>query len=560
MSELIINQYLKALWRRWWVIVLVTVIAVGASLFVSRVMTPVYRASTTVMTGEDNTNPNVTLDNYVLSQRLATGYAGLATRQAILDGVVKTLGLRMDWQSLQRNVLAVPVQNSSLLEIRVSDTNPQQAAAIANEIAHQMILHSSTLTDEKDRQQRQAFTQSQLDSLQTNIDAAQASINEKQAALDNETSARAVAGLTDQIKGLQTKISDWRSQYEKLAGALPAKSASTITVVETATAPTKPVSPNILFNLLLAALAGLVLSCGGILLLEYLQAGKIRHIADIGQIRGATGLATITRIRRREARESKGLITLHSPHSPGAEQFRVLRSNVRFATSDSEPMALLVTSAGMGEGKSTVSANLAVSFAQGGKHTVLVDADLRHPTLHDLFGVKLDEGLSTLLSDPAFELGNALPDRDTTADLRNCLAELVVETSVPNLSLLPAGRAVPTNPGELLAGSSMASLLELLCRSADVVILDSPPLLPVADAAILASLPVAVMLVTEAERTSTKQLELAREALERAEANVIGCILNKASSSLETRYVYRSEYYSTSKPTRPSLRILGRRA
>src|SRR5579859_7650634 len=396
MSDWTINQYIKALWRSAWLVLLVTFVAAGASVAVSQQMTPIYRATASVMTGEDNTNPQVKMEDYVLSQRLATGYAGLAKRQVILEEVVKSLGLQMDWHTLQDNVLVAPITNTSLLEIRVTDSNPRRSAAIANEIARQLVLHSATLSNEEDLRQRQTFTQSQLDALQSNIDSAQVSISQKQAALDTETSARAVTDLQDQIKALQAKVTDWRAEYQRLLGGMPTRSASTITIVETAAPPTEPVSPNVLFNVLLAALAGLVLSGGSVFLIEYLKSSRVRNLAELG---GAPGLGMITRMKRPTPRGAQpSLIALGEPHSLGAEQFRVIRSNVRFAWAGPEPIVLLVTSPGIGEGKSTISGNLAASFAQTGKQTILVDADMRHPSIHNLLGINNGPGLSSLLS------------------------------------------------------------------------------------------------------------------------------------------------------------------
>lgn len=541
MSNWNVNHYITAAWRWAWLILLVTVVAVSASLLVSSTMTKTYRATATVLTGEDNTNPKVTTDDYVLSQRLASGYAGLATRQIILEEVVKSLGLNTDWQSIQQNILVAPVPNTSLLDIRVSDSDPRRAAAIANEIARQLLVHSPTEVNQQDLQQRQAFTKSQLDDLQSNIQAAQASIAQKQAALDTETSARAVTDLNDQIKALQTKITGWRAEYEKLLGDMPTKSPNTMTIVQTAVPPTQPVSPNIPFNAMLAGFAGIVLSTGTVLLIEYLRAGKIYTLNELGEIAGAPGLVSITRIAKRPPAQSRGLLAVQQPHSPIAEQFRVLRSNVRFAWAASEPLVLLITSAGIGEGKSTISANLAASFARAGKQTILVDADLRHPTLHFMFGLTRELGLTSLLSRSNEANGSSKSEVKSRSQIRDDLAGALVETEIANLAVLSAGPPGPTNPGELLASPSMVELLEILRHSADVIIIDSPPTVPVSDTAVLASLDVGVLIVAESDRTSIKAVNAARESLERAQARVLGTILNKARRDTGPYYSYEPE-------------------
>jgi polysaccharide biosynthesis transport protein len=517
-------------------------------------MPPTYRASTTILTGEDNTNPQVKTEDWVLSQRLASGYAGLAKRQIILESAVKALGLQADWHTVQDNVLVAPVPNTSLLEIRVTDGDPQRAAAIANEITRQLIIQSPTMTNQLDLQQRQSFTQAQLDALQSNIQAAQAAIDQKRAALDTETSTRSVADLNDQIKALDTKVTGWRTEYERLLGEMPVKSPNTITVVETAVPPAQPVSPNILFNVMLAGLAGLVLSCGSVFLMEYLRAGTIRNLAELGRRAGGPGLAAITREHRKQLVRGASLIITDEPHSRIAEQFRVLRSNLRFAWAGPEPIVFVITSATVGEGKSTISGNLAVSFAQAGKQTILVDADLRHPTLHTMFGVGRAQGLTSLLSPP--DEAQLPAARKQSHSLSQRLAEAMVETYVPNLALVPAGPVVPTNPGELLASPEMAQLLDLMRRSVDVVIIDAPPLLPVADTAILASLPLGVVLVAESDRTSANSVSFARGVLDQAQARLLGVILNKAAATRGPYYSYPEEQESAPKSRRLSLGLL----
>lgn len=557
MSEWTANHYIKALWRWAWVIVAIVLVSMATSVVVSLVMKPVYRASATIMAGEDNTNPQVKMEDYVLSQRLATGYAGLAKRQVILEDVVRTLGLNTDWRSIQENVLVAPVQNTSLLEIRVSDSNPRRAAAIANEIARQLILHSSTLANEQDLQQRQSFAKTQLDALQSNIDSAQATIQQKQAALDTETSARAVSDLKDEIKALQIKVTDWRTEYQKLLSSASTKSPSTITVVETAAPPTKPVSPNILFNVLLAALAGLVLSCGCVMLIEYLRAGKVTTLDELSTAAQSLGLAVISNINRKKRSGPDAVLITRDPHSPIAEQFRVLRSNIRFTWGAPEPIALVITSAGVAEGKSTISANLAASFAQAGKQTILVDADLRHSSLHSILGLsEPTTGLTSLLTSEGTLPTASLDVADGIRQFREQVDEALIETSIPNLTLLAAGPAAGINPGELLASPRMVKLVDLLQESADVVIIDTPPLLAVTDTALLASLSVGVVLIAQSNRTPLNDLGLAREVLERAQARLLGTVLNRASTAPSPYYAYGAQGHDDTTPRRAAFRSI----
>lgn len=206
-----------------------------------------------------------------------------------------------------------------------------------------------------------------------------------------------------------------------------------------------------------------------------------------------------------EGREK--LVTLADPRSPVAEAYRSLRTNLEFSSLDKPLRTMIVTSAAPEEGKSTVLANLAVVMAQAGRQVILVDCDLRRPVLHELFGVSNHTGLTTALLD---EAAAELPLR---------------ETSVPGLRLLPSG-PLPPNPAELLDSRRMAELIQTLREQADIVLFDAPPVIAVADAAILASKVDGVLLVINAGVTKREHAQRAKAALERVNARLVGTVLN----------------------------------
>jgi capsular exopolysaccharide synthesis family protein len=175
------------------------------------------------------------------------------------------------------------------------------------------------------------------------------------------------------------------------------------------------------------------------------------------------------------------LVTLANPRSAAAEAYRTLRTNIQLSSIDSPVRALLVTSASADEGKSTTLANLAVAFAQAGQRVVIVDSDLRRPSLHTIFGVANERGLTTML----------LED-DAPAPL--------VETSVPGLRLLASG-PIPPNPSELLGSKRVEQAIERLRADADLLLFDAPPVLAVSDAAVLSRRVDAAMLIVSAGRT-----------------------------------------------------------
>jgi protein-tyrosine kinase len=202
------------------------------------------------------------------------------------------------------------------------------------------------------------------------------------------------------------------------------------------------------------------------------------------------------------------IITLAEPHSPASEAYRTLRTNIQFSSLDKPLRTVLVTGVDAGEGKSTTLANLAVVIAQGGKRVVAVDCDLRRPTLHKVFGLSAEPGLTTAILDKA---GHAVSQK----------------TTVEGLSVVASG-PLPPNPSELLGSRRFGEILDALAKEADIVLLDAPPIIAVSDAAVLASRVDGVLLVVSAGKTKRELARRAKSLLEKVNANILGVVLNNA--------------------------------
>lgn len=203
------------------------------------------------------------------------------------------------------------------------------------------------------------------------------------------------------------------------------------------------------------------------------------------------------------------LITLTDAQSPRAEAYRSLRTNLEFYSLENPLHTLLITSAEPDDDKSTVLANLGVIMAQSGKSVILVDADMRRPKLHTIFGLPNDVGLSTALTAP----DAALP---------------VFETDLPNLKVIPSG-PTPLNPADLLASRRMNTIVSELKAQADVVLFDAPPLVAVTDGALLATKVDGVLLVARAGYTKRELVERAKDILGKVKANLVGSVLTNAA-------------------------------
>lgn len=219
------------------------------------------------------------------------------------------------------------------------------------------------------------------------------------------------------------------------------------------------------------------------------------------------------------------LVTLSDPRSPISEAYRTLRTNLQFVSLDKPLRTILVTSAGSDEGKSTLIANLAIAMAQGERKVILVDCDLRRPCLHKLFGLGSREGLTSMM---VAEGGSAEPP--------------LQETGVPGLTLLASG-PLPPSPSDLLGSRRMDGVLATLKERADVVLLDSPPVVAVSDAAVLATKVDGVLLVVSAGHTRREGVQAAKAKLEKVNANLLGAVLTNAAldASLSGYYDARQE-------------------
>ena len=211
------------------------------------------------------------------------------------------------------------------------------------------------------------------------------------------------------------------------------------------------------------------------------------------------------------------LVTLTDPRSQAAEAYRTLRTNLMFSSVENPIQTLLVTSPVDGEGKSETLANLAVTFAQGGNKTILVDADLRRPSQHHIWGVK-NRGLTTMMLDAA-----ALSNPP------------LVETSVENLMLLPAGDE-PPNPADILSSKRMNEVIGVLKARANYILFDSPPVLAATDAALLGIKLDGVLLVVKSGQSRRDQTNQAKQALEQVNVRVVGAVLTNAPG--ESRKAY----------------------
>jgi capsular exopolysaccharide synthesis family protein len=305
---------------------------------------------------------------------------------------------------------------------------------------------------------------------------------------------------------------------EQQRAEMGAQEVNALRVAQPALVPTTPIAPSPLRNAVLAGLLGLLAFGALVWLIEYLD-DTVKTPEDLSAAGLATALGVVP--RQRLAKDAPNqLTTIAAPRSQISEAYRLIRTNLEFAALDRPLRAVLVTSANPGEGKSTTASNVAVVLAQAGKRVILLDADLRRPSLHRIFNSRNHTGLTTMLLRE-----NADPD------------DFLQPTSVEGLVLLSSG-PIPPNPAELLSSGRFSSLLQRLEEAADIVIVDSPPVLAVADPIVLASRVDGTLVVVDTQKTRAGALRQAQESLAKSGTTMLGGILNKLGKNAGSYYYY----------------------
>lgn len=423
-------------------------------------------------------------------------------------------------QAIRDKIAALETDRQGLLILyKPAHVKVQEVDAQIKELRDQLAKTPDTVT------MTNVIPNPSLDAYDTRIAETEANLAQKKAELARVAGNRPNVnmGLFGRLEVEEGRLT--RDVEEKRATvAMLAKSVEDLGIRAQAThdpvqviAPAGPaiqVAPQRGNNLLLAALLGLVLGFCFALLQEYLD-DRINAPEDARRILQAPILSYVPLVEAEEHR----LLTSHSGGGSLLESYRVMRTNVQFAAVDAPTNSILVTSTAPGEGKSVTAANLAVAMAMDGRAVILVDADLRRPTIHSKFGVDQRPGLTNVL------VGHT------------ALEDALRDTDVPGLRLLTAG-PLPPNPAELLNSRAMAHVHEQLKAMADVVIFDSPPFLATADAQVLAAEADGVLYVVQFGEARKSAVRHAVELLQQARARVLGVVFNKID--LTSR---RDDYY-----------------
>jgi capsular exopolysaccharide synthesis family protein len=514
-----IEKYFLPLRRWWWLLLAATVVAAVSSFLVTLGQPPIYQSRTTLLIGTTSTDPNPTTNEFILNSQLATYYADIANREPIRNATMEVLGLRR-----LPEYLASAVPNSQFVEIVVNDTEPARAQAVANELAHQLTLLSPTSEENVD-QDRQEFVSQQLNTLQVQIEETQKAIEDLQGELGNLVSASQIADTNAQINALNTKLTTMQTIYTGLLSSTDTGASNSLTIIEAAYLPIRPIGPNKALSVMLAAAIGFALAAGAAYLLDYLD-DTLKTPADVSRVLGYPIIGHLMEIEGLDDKK-EGFYVADNPRSPAAEAFRAFRTNLEFTSVDGPLKTILITSPSSAEGKTSVAINLASIIAQADHKVVLLEGDLRKPKVHEYLGLSERYGLGDIF--------RGRIDLDSAA----------LKTNSENVSVITSG-SIPPNPTELIGSKMMKSILSKLAEKADYVIIDGPPFI-VADALILASQVDGVIIIVRPGFTREGEARAMVDQLSRSGARVLGVALNRIpQKSFEnySGYRYFSTYYT----------------
>jgi capsular exopolysaccharide synthesis family protein len=545
-------EYINPL-RRWWWLLLASTLVATVSMTIAAFFEPTqYSSSATVMIGASIRDPNPNSGELYLAQQLVTTYVDLIERASVRQPAMEVLG--MDWLP---QYTARQVPGTQLMEINVVDTDPVRAQVVGQVLIDQLIALSPEGAQE---QKRADFIEQELDALQTSITETKTEIALRQSDLAKMFSARQIADAQNQINALQSKLSSLQNNFTALLSTTQKGAVNTLTVIEPPAAGV-PVANNLLYKLLTAAAVGFMLAAGGAYLIEFLD----KSFKNSDEIQQRLGLATLGAVpeveldkakrkhkRRRKSQPDKeaeggvsvthgvtrrlpsalaptdinpSLVMLQDNQSPAAEAFRVLRTNIQFAAVAHPVKSLVVSSALPSEGKSLITANLAIAAAQAGNRVVIMDCDLHRPRQHHIF-----------------RLGNGLGVTTALLGIEGVALEQFLQPGpLPNLRVMTSG-PLPPNAAEMLGSERMRTLIEAISQQTDLIIIDSPPASVLADTAVLSRQADSVLLVLRVGHTNRDVVKRTVAALQQVQAHIVGIVLNRMPTRGHGYYYYH--YYN----------------
>lgn len=545
------QRFWSLLLRQWRLIGLCCLMGGAGAFMVSKLVGTVYASAVLVQVTVPATDGSSGLTNVQASIQLAQTEARLATSYPLLQQIAPHYE-NLTGPALVQKVSATARPGTALFEVDVQDSSPEMAARLANDIANVLIQQQLALLNQSDTRARMQIQQELMkthDQINTTIAQLDGlSVNDQ----------AKVTVLQAQLEAQEQYYAQWQTRLAQL-DLSEAQGDTFLRVVQPAVPNYTVVRPDILKNIELGLLVGFFLGVLSLVLYDLLDA----RVHTIEAVRNVLEWPLLGTIWRAHAEANEQAFNPHG-HEMNAEAYRILRTNLGFTSLERSLRTLAVVSAGPSEGKSTVAANLAIFMARAGKNTLLIDTDLRRPTLHTLFQLAPDRpGLSNAMVSiggngsggahsqfPTSGQGAAI----STGSLGSAAAQLTLESffhyvGVPNLRVMPSG-PLPPNPAELLESRAMQRLIALLTSSsAEVIIFDTPPAVGLADVSILAAKVGGVLVVVDPAIPTRTQMRALKASLSYVGAQVVGFVVNRQLPTRDDASIF--SYY------KPVLRVQG---
>ena len=505
-----LRTYVTILRRRKWSVLAGLVLVCGLIALYTLRQTPTYASTAQVLVKPVSPNQILQGVNY-------TFLLGMETEQALVSSpaVAERAADLVEQQGVSDpepgSVTTTVPEQTTFLEITYTSGDAASAQVWANAYAQAYVVN----------RRAQAVTE---------YETIQKSVQDQIAKLDaerSETREQLEVAPRDQLPSLREDLEALDRRIIAFEGQLTqAGVPSTVPaeVLRPAELPSSPSSPNYVRNAALAVVVGLGLGLGLAFVRERFD-DRITSREDLEGLLGVSVLAVVPRVPGWRKRASPRIVAREKPKSPAAEAYRTIRTNVDYLARTNDLKIIAVTSPTIGDGKTTSTANLAHTMAQTGKRVIAISCDLRKPRLHRFFGVSNETGLTELL----------------TAHVP--VSSIVARSDEPTLRVIPSG-PVPPNPAELLGSDGMRAFLQGIRNHADYVLLDTPPVLAVSDAAVLAPQCDGVIVVVDAASTTRTAVKVMREQLEQVGSRILGGIYNNFDPRRTKSYPGYYRYYA----------------
>jgi len=531
--------------RRWLLLIVLVALVAGSFNYVNTInRPPEYQAQVTISVGPSVLEqPNPSSADMSLAMNLAPTYQQLLTSFDILQGTIEALNLDFTVNDLRNIINSRILPSTALLVITVTYDDTVLPADIANALAEQLILQSPTnLTPEQESQIE--FANEQIAELNLLLEQSRGQLSRLDEQIAGSTDTLEITTLIQQRNETVAQINLSLSTVADFSRTISAiqQRTNAIDIVERARPSDNPTITNSFGSTIGAAILGAIAAFGVAIVIEYLD-DTIRSSEDATRTLSLQVLGVILRFGTRKTKDTERLVSNHETISAVAEAYRSLRTNVIYSLNEMEEKTpvIVVTSAGPEEGKTLTATNLAIALAQADMRVLLIDADLRRPKIHTMFGLENTVGLTTLLrGDPG---STKIDDEEYIRRLRDCFQT----AGIPKLRIITSG-LVPPNPAELL-GSALIEKWVKIFRSVqdiDIVIFDTPPSLTISDSSILAGrVDAKVLLVVDCGRTRRRAALRVKEIFAQVGKEILGVVVNRANAREEAySYGYYRYYYA----------------